>query len=191
MITLLRVLLIAAALFIIVSALRYRIIRRPVLTDIFENGKVDVDVAGIDYTHKIAEDTLSTAYRSVDGILEAKFEVINKANMATQYSMVAHLKSGPPEVYERVRLSIENGEGESLWQGPVTALDEVGEFQSILAAGETDELRLVLEQTDLNLKGAVDVEFDLYANPLGAATDPHRNYPREPLPRRWREDPDE
>lgn len=191
MVTLLRALLIAAALFVLVSALRYRIIRRPVITNIFDNGKLDLDVAGIDYTHKIAEDTLSTAYRSADGIIEAQLEVANQSNMATQYSMVAHLKSGPREVYEKVRLNIADGQGESLWHGPVAALSEVGEFQSILTAGESDELHLVLEQSDLNLKGAIDVEFDIYANPLGASTDPHKNYPREPLPRRWREEPEE
>lgn len=183
----LRVLLIAASIFIVVFALRYRLIKRPIIEGMFDHGKVDIDVAGIDRTHKVAEDSLSTAYRSVDGILSTRLQVQNQSNMATQYSMVAHLKSGPPEVYERISLSITGAEGDTRWHGPVTALNHVGEFQAVLPVGHVDELLISLEQTDRNMRGAVDVEFDIYANPLGAETDPTRTYPREHGPRRWRE----
>lgn len=187
MIDLLRILLIAAAIFITVYALRYRLINRPVVRDIFDHGEVDIDVAGIDHTFKIAEDTLSTAERSADGILSTRLRVNNQSNMATQYSVVANLKSGPPEVYDTVSLSISDSQGNRRWEGPISNLQDDGAFQSVLPVGESDELELNLEQTDLNLRGAVDVEFDIYANPLGAETDPHRDYPREHMPRRWRE----
>ena len=185
-IVVIRILLIAATIFIAVYALRYRLIKRPVVSDIFDEGQVDIDVAGIDYTHKIAEDTISTADRSADGILTARLRVNNQSNMATQYSVVASLKSGPPEVYERVSVSINDGQG-TRWQGPITHLSETGAFQSVLPVGYSDDLSINIEQTDLNLRGAVDVEFDIYANPLGAETDPHKFYPREHMPRRWRE----
>ena len=101
--------------------------------------------------------------------------------------MVANLKSGPPEVYNKVSVSIRDGEGNSRWRGPITNLSETGTFASILPVGHSDELSVDIEQTDLNLRGAVDIEFDIYANPLGAETDPHQEYPREHMPRRWRE----
>jgi len=186
----LRILLIAAALFILVFALKYRLIKRPVVTDIFDQGRVDIDVAGIDHTHKIAEDTLSTSERSADGVLSTRFTVANQSNMATQYSMVAELKSGLPEVYDRVQLSINDGEGQRLWEGPITNLSFDDAFQSVLPVGHSEELQVTISQTDLNLRDAVEVEFDIYANPLGAETDPGKEYPREHMPRRWREPED-
>lgn len=183
----LRILLIAATIFIAVYALRYRLLKRPIINDIFQDGRVDIDVAGIDHTHKVAEDTLSTADRSADGVLSARLKVNNQSNTATQYSMVASLKSGLPEVYDRVSVSISDGDGNSRWKGPIANLDETGAFASILPVGHSDELTIDIEQTDLNLRGAVDVEFDIYANPLGAETDPHLEYPREHMPRRWKE----
>lgn len=187
MIDLLRVLLIALAVFILVYALRYRLIKRPVITDIFDDGHVDIDVAGIDHTHLIAEDTLSTADRSADGILSAKLKVNNQSNMATEYSLMASLKSGPPEVYEKVALSISDDQGNRRWEGPLLNLNDDGAFQSVLPQGHSEELNILIEQTDLNLRGAVDIEFDVYAHPLGAETDPHKEYPREHMPRRWRD----
>ncbi|MDP3486689.1 MAG: hypothetical protein Q8S19_02005 [Bacillota bacterium] len=62
--------------------------------------------------------------------------------MATQYSMVASLKSGPPEVYDRVSVSISDGEGNPRWQGPITDLGETGTFESILPVGHSDELSI-------------------------------------------------
>ena len=186
-IAVLRILLIAATIFIAVYALRFRLIRRPIVNDIFHDGQVDIDVAGIDHTHKIAEDTVSTADRSADGILATRLKVNNQSNMATQYSVVASLKSGLPEVYEKVSVSISDGDGNSRWQGPITELDQVNAFESVLPVGHSDDLSINIEQTDLNMRGAVDVEFDIYANPLGAETDPHQEYPREHQPRRWRE----
>ena len=170
-ITVLRVLLIISGLLIFSWALRYRLLRRPLLRNFFETGRVSIDPAGIERTHKVAEDTISTADRSVDGRLETKIKVSNDSSLASHYSIVAHLKSGPPEVYERVNLTIENDKGEKKWEGPLAELAHVGDYEHLLARSEEEELRLTLTQEDLTMKGAVDVEFEIYASPMGARTE--------------------
>ena len=182
-----RVLLIAVAIFVLVSALRYRILRRPLTHGFFKDGEVGIDVAGVERTHKVAEDTLSTAMRSSNGKIATTLDIRNDGSMATKYSFTTGLKSGSPEAFERLNLNITDADGNVRWQGPVKDLGYKGHFHSILPVQEEEELHMELSQTDPNIQSDVEVEFALYANPLGTDIIPDEHYHEIIAPGHWQD----
>ncbi len=101
---------------------------------------------------------------------------------------IGALKSGSPEVYDRLSLGIKDEEGKIRWQGPLKDLGYKDHFTSILPVQQEEELSMELSQGDLNMQGDVEVEFALYANPLGTDTLPDQHYPAITAPGHWQDE---
>jgi hypothetical protein len=191
---LVRVVLLAVAIFVAVAALRFRLLQRPLIRDFFDDGEVHIDVSGIEHTHRIGTDSLNTAGRSADGKLATRLAVRNDGSIATKYSFTTQLKSGSPEVYDRLDLAIRDEEGHTRWAGPAKDVGYEEHFTSVLPAQHSEELSLELSQADLNMQGDVEVEFSLYANPLGSDVIPDLHYQEIVAPGYWQDthprDPD-